>query len=260
MTLTIQSGAENLSQQVTTSLDEFGVVVIEGILDESILERAKRALELCTAEDESLGRLMRGSLYDPDKLNIRIINLPGRDVVFRDILELPEVRIAVSAWLGNDVRLSNFSSNTTSPGAGAMDLHVDQNNIPAPWPPYPCGLNLAFALDDFTPQNATRYIVKSHRLSQHRDSRGAHPDAIPAEAGAGSVILMDGRVQHQTGPNIGTTHRRGLFAYFIRSFLAPQFPWHRGIAPELAAELNPWLRELMGFGSAGGLKETSDAV
>src|SRR6266508_5480032 len=70
-----------------------------------------------------------------------------------------------------------------------------------------------------------------------------------------SAILMEGRVFHQTGPNIGTTTRAGAFAYFVRSFLAPQFEWHRGIPRDLRADLSPWLRKILGFGQSGGIAE-----
>jgi ectoine hydroxylase-related dioxygenase (phytanoyl-CoA dioxygenase family) len=182
--------------------------------------------------------------------------------VFREMLELAAVRAVVTGWLGDSVRLSNFSSNTTLPGAGAMALHADQNNIPAPWPPYPCALNVGFALDPFTEQNATRYIPGSHNNDRQPAWDSAQPRAVPVCAPAGGLILMEGRVFHQTGPNTGTTTRAGAFAYFVRSFLAPQFEWHRGIPRDLRDELSPWLREILGFGQSGGIAEfiPSEAV
>jgi ectoine hydroxylase-related dioxygenase (phytanoyl-CoA dioxygenase family) len=133
-----------------------------------------------------------------------------------------------------------------------MALHADQNPIPAPWPPYPCTVNVAFAIDAFTPDNATRYMPGTHRESGPPAWEGTHPDAVPLCGPAGSMIFMEGRIYHQTGHNIGTASRSGAFAFFARSFLAPQFEWHRGIPREMRAALSPWLRELMGFGQSGG--------
>jgi ectoine hydroxylase-related dioxygenase (phytanoyl-CoA dioxygenase family) len=243
---------EELAQQVCAALQEDGVVVVEDAIGPDMIAHAKSALELGAHEDEANGFQVRGSAYDPDELNIRVRSLPAKDAVFRDMLELPALRAAVTGWLGDNVRLSNFTSNTTLPGAGAMALHADQNNIPAPWPPYPCTLNVAFALDDFTPDNATRYMPGTHRESGPPAWEGTHPDAVPLCGRAGSMIFMEGRTYHQTGHNTGTTPRSGAFAFFAHSFLAPQFEWHRAVPRELRATLSPWLREIMGFGQSGG--------
>jgi ectoine hydroxylase-related dioxygenase (phytanoyl-CoA dioxygenase family) len=251
----VTGSADDLGEQVKRGLTEDGVVVVTDVLDAALVARAKAALERGAAEDEARGFQVRGSAYDPDELNIRVGNLPGKDVVFREVLELPALRTSVTAWLGDNVRLSNFSSNTTLPGAGAMALHADQNNIPAPWPPYPCSVNVAFTFDDFTESNATRYMPSSHCESGPPAWQGTHPDAVPACAPAGSLILMEGRLHHQTGHNTGTTSRAAAFAYFVRPFLALQFEWHRGIPRDLRSQLSPWLREILGFGAAGGVTE-----
>jgi ectoine hydroxylase-related dioxygenase (phytanoyl-CoA dioxygenase family) len=255
MTRPLIANDTDLVERVRSALAQDGVAVVEDVLDPSTVARAKEALERGAAEDEARGIQVRGSAYDPDDLNIRVGNLPRKDPVFRDMLELAAVKAVVGGWLGNSIRLSNFSSNTTLPGAGAMALHADQNNIPAPWPPYPCALNVGFALDPFTEENATRYIPGSHNNDRQPAWDSSHPSAVPVCAPAGSVILMEGRVFHQTGPNTGTATRAGAFAYFVRSFLAPQFEWHRGIPRDLRAELSPWLREILGFGQSGGTAE-----
>jgi hypothetical protein len=242
----------DLAQRVCAALDADGVAVVEDAIGPDMIARAKLALERGAREDEANGFQVRGSAYDPDDLNIRVGNLPGKDAVFREMLELPALRTAVTGWLGDSVRLSNFSSNTTLPGAGAMALHADQNPIPAPWPPYPCTLNVAFAIDAFTVDNATRYMPGTHRESSPPAWEGAHPDAIPLCGPAGAMIFMEGRIYHQTGHNTGNSPRSGAFAFFARSFLAPQFEWHRGIPRDMRAILSPWLRELMGFAQSGG--------
>ncbi|BBZ25795.1 hypothetical protein MMAD_00900 [Mycolicibacterium madagascariense] len=242
----------DVGQRVCAALEADGVVVVEGAIDSDMIARAKEALERGAREDEAHGFQVRGSAYDPDELNVRVRNLPGKDAVFREMLELPALRAVVTGWLGDSVRLSNFTSNTTLPGAGAMALHADQNPIPAPWPPYPCTVNVAFALDDFTPDNATRYVPGTHRESGPPAWHGTHPGAVPLCGPAGSMMFMEGRIHHQTGANTGTTPRSGAFAFFARSFLAPQFEWHRGILQDLRATLSPWLREIMGFGQSGG--------
>src|SRR6266540_1199560 len=197
MTRRLTATDSDLVERVRSALARDGVAVVEGVLHPSAVRRAKEALERGAAEDEARGIEVRGSAYDPDELNIRVGNLPGKDAVFREMLELAAVRGVVTGWLGDSVRLSNFSSNTTLPGAGAMALHADQNNIPAPWPTYPCALNVGFALDPFTEQNATRYIPGSHNNDRQPAWDSAQPTAVPVCAPAGGLILMEVRVFHQ---------------------------------------------------------------
>ena len=80
--------------------------------------------------------------------------------------------------------------------------------------------------------------------------------AKPAAAAEPSEWVI-GVTQEPTAldPNTGTTTRAGAFAYFVRSFLAPQFEWHRGIPRDLRADLSPWLRKILGFGQSGGIAE-----
>jgi ectoine hydroxylase-related dioxygenase (phytanoyl-CoA dioxygenase family) len=61
---------------------------------------------------------------------------------------------------------------------------------------------------------------------------------------------MDARVWHQTGPNHSADQTRaGLFAYYVRPFIRPQWNWYQTVTPELLATLDAEMREMLGFGS-----------
>lgn len=50
---------------------------------------------------------------------------------------------------------------------------------------------------------------------------------VPIECSAGSIFVMDGRVWHQTGTNTTADQTRaGLFAYYVRPFIRPQWNWY----------------------------------
>jgi ectoine hydroxylase-related dioxygenase (phytanoyl-CoA dioxygenase family) len=60
---------------------------------------------------------------------------------------------------------------------------------------------------------------------------------------------MDARVWHQTGANTSRSQTRaGLFAYYIRGFLRPQWNWDRTLKPEVLRSATPLLKSLLGFG------------
>src|SRR5512134_2796271 len=61
---------------------------------------------------------------------------------------------------------------------------------------------------------------------------------------------MDARIWHQTGPNrTADVTRAGLFAYYVRPFIRPQWNWYQTVTPELLERLSPQMREMLGFGS-----------
>ena len=43
--------------------------------------------------------------------------------------------------------------------------------------------------------------------------------------------------------------RAGLFAYYVRPFIRPQWNWTQTVTPELLQRLSPTMREMLGFGS-----------
>lgn len=248
MSLNMQMPSRDLLNGIGRSLKNDGIAVIPNALDQESIACVNAEFERIAAEDDLEGRLIRGSSFDPDKLNIRLTNLPGRGQIFREILEHPLVVQAVEVALGPLFRLSNFTANITTPGAGAMSIHSDQNYIPEPWPIYPVSVNVGFALDEFTDLNATRFVPGTHRTYGPPVWDSTQLSTVPICAPAGSMFLMDGRLWHQTGANRSKGNRAAMFAYFTLPFIVPQAPWHNQIEPELQQRLSPYLLELLHFG------------
>jgi ectoine hydroxylase-related dioxygenase (phytanoyl-CoA dioxygenase family) len=230
-------------------LDRDGLCVIEGVLDAAGIERVRKALHDGVAHDEAQGVPLRGFPFDPDTHNLRVFDLIGKDPVFVELVEHPLALELVRHVIGASFLLSNFSANVTAPGSGAMGMHADQGYVPAPWPPYPMAINVAWTLDDFTEANgATRFVPLSHKKDHGPDASAGN--AIPIECPAGSIFVMDARVWHQTGPNRTTDQTRaGLFAYYIRPFLRPQWNWYLTMKPEILERMSPLMREMLGFGT-----------
>lgn len=239
------------AERARESLSRHGLAIIEGVLDAGQVRQVREALERGIAADRARGTPLSGFAFDPDHRNTRVFDLIGKDQVFRDLVQHELAVALVRHLLGGKFLLSNFSANITAPGSGAMGMHADQGYVPAPWPPYPLAVNVAWALDDFTVENgATRYVPGSHRSDRGPDPSGEHPQAVPIECPAGSIFVMDGRVWHQTGANVSAgSHRAGLFAYYVRPFLRPQWNWHLTLDPRLVAQASPLLREMLGYGS-----------
>ena len=242
-------------------LKQHGLVIIESVLDQVGLARVRDAVKRGVESDRKADIQLQGFAFDPDDRNIRLFDLVSKDRTFRDLVEHPIAVDLASFWLGDNFLLSNFSGNITAPGSGAMNMHADAGYMPVPWPPYPIALNIAWDIDDFRADNgATRYVPGSYHMQHGPDYAGS--DAIPIvretrpiQCKADSVFVMDGRVWHQTGPNTSKDQTRtGLFAYYTRSFIRPQFNWFATVPDEVLQESSPRLREMLGFGSNDSAK------
>ena len=116
-------------------------------------------------------------------------------------------------------------------------------------------MNVAWILDDFTEEvGATRIVPGSYHyqrnpgLSDTDAETGVGRNTVPVEAPAGSIFVMDGKVWHQTGPNVSKNKTRtGLFAYYIKPFIKPQYDWTRAIDAADLEDASPLLKHMLGF-------------
>jgi len=230
-------------------LKETGLGVIRGVLNAVELQRVRDAVDRAIDEDRRKGVPVEGFAFDPDDRNVRLFDLVNKDAVFRELVEHPLAMTMVRETIGDSILLSNFSGNRTAPGSGAMGMHSDQGYVPGPWHE-PMAFNVAWAIDDFTAENgATRFVPGSH-LKGHGPSPEDSALTAPIECPAGSIFLLDGRTWHQTGANTSADQTRiGLFAYYIKGFLRPQWNWYTTMRPEVLAGASEQLREMLGYGS-----------
>lgn len=227
-------------------LHDHGVAILEGALDASetadVRARLLRAAEL----SEARGFPTTNYEFDPDGRNVRVFMLFNLDPIFLDLIVRPLARTFVHAALGEQFAISNFSANVLGPGAGSMVLHADQGYATEPWPPVPLAVNVGWLLDDFTEEvGATRYVPGSH-LHGHNPDPGTTYESVSVEAPAGTLLVMDGRVWHQSGINRTTDrHRAALFGYYVRPWIRPQVNWNVFLDPEVAASLDAEMLDLL---------------
>jgi len=226
-------------------LDEAGVAVISGVLDPAATADVRARLLDAADRSDAVGIPTRGYAFDFDEKNRRVFLLFAWDAVFIELIRHPLALRFVKRTIG-DFLISNFSANITGPGAGGMYLHADQYYVPQPWGPAPFAVNVAWMLDDFTDDNgATRVMPGSHRALPDFT---ASIDTVPVEGPAGSIMVMDGRLWHQTGENrTASTHRAALFGYYVQPWIRPQMNWNAVLAPEVAASFDPAFREMLGL-------------
>jgi len=258
------AGEPRLSADAVTRLAEEGWCTVPDVITP---EAAGRAVERLWATVEANAR--EGySCFLPDidlnPCNVRILNPIIADPLFRDLVEHPAALEAAGAVVGPDLILANYTANIARPGARSMALHSDLAFIlPEPWL-HPWSVNVIWCLTDAHPDNgATRYIPRSHLWHSRADVPGDAADRlVPFAAKAGSIVVMDGRIWHTSGPNVTPDEDRVLlFGYYSISFLRPMINWSAVIPAEVQAGLSPRLRQLLGldaFANTSNVDEQGD--
>jgi len=236
------------------NLRTHGLTIFPGLLEGRSLQRARDALYRAAEEDEARGRQQAFSLdYAQDRSNRRVWNVLSRDPIFEDLAFHPDALAYVKGVLGWPALLGNLSANITGPGGGEMVLHADQIFVPEPWAPEPQGLNIAWCLDDFRESNrATRFVPGSHRLNRPPRGQEGVTEARPLEAPAGSAVIFESRVWHQTGNNRTLDeHRAGVFAWYTKPIYRPQENWFLSLRPEVREFASEEALVLLGYRAEG---------
>ena len=225
-------------------LAEQGFCLLEGLLPaERVAELRGRLVDQAAAE------IVDGTDYVYENgANQRVWTLLNKGEVFVELALDPTVLGLMEELLGPGFLLSNIDANIAGPGGQPMFLHADQSFVPPPWPRYPLVANAMWMLDDFTADNgATRLVPGSHLRGEGPDY-GSQPATVPVTGPAGTAMVFDGRLWHQTGPNTTASERRhGILAYYCRPFMRQQENWFLSIDPAVLERAPARLRQLLGY-------------
>jgi ectoine hydroxylase-related dioxygenase (phytanoyl-CoA dioxygenase family) len=245
---------------VIADLERDGHSVIPAVLGPDEVAHAVERLWAASAESQRRGIPAHIPQLDPNASNVRVFDLVDLDPLFVQLLEHPVADAVVSAFLGPDHIVSNFTANIARPGSGSMFVHSDQSLVvPEPWL-HPWALNVIWCLSDVRADNgATRFVPGSHRFATRDDLPPDLDDRlVPFDAPAGSIVVMEGRVWHTSGANVTADEDRPLlFAYYTKPFLRPQWNFTAALRPEVQASLSPTMRYRLGLDVAANLGAVS---
>ena len=239
--MTMQTTTIDLAS-AKADLDTQGFYLIEGALSAEQLAVARSRLLDQAAQERAEGW---GLSYDRDSQAVQ--NLLNKGAVFADLALARPVLDLIEHLLGTEVLLSSITANIVGPGTKAQTLHADQAIVPAPWPG-PWVANVAWMLDDFTPENgATCIVAGTHLTNTNPDYTKPLPKASPVIAPAGTAMVFDGRLWHGAGENTSTARRHAIFAYYCAPFLRQQENMFLSLGREVVENAPPELRKLLGY-------------
>jgi ectoine hydroxylase-related dioxygenase (phytanoyl-CoA dioxygenase family) len=230
----------------TSDLDEYGYCLLAcPISEERFRTLRDRLAEVMRAEREN------GTAFIYDSDNQRVFSLLNKGTEFEEVVQNETVFAVMEHVLGYNFMLSSTHANVAGPGGTSMNLHADQTFARPPWPPYALVANSMWMLDDFTAENgATRIVPGSHRWNRQPDylTGEGNTATVPVCGPAGSVMVFDGRLWHQTGQNTTRSdYRRGILNYYCRGYVRQQQNFFIGLDPAVLDRASPRMRRLLGW-------------
>lgn len=232
------------------NLRDYGLTIVPEVLTGEVLEATREALYREIAWDRRSRRHVPHPFDADQSANVRVWNLVSKDPLFEDLATHPLVLAYVREVIGWPARLSTLSGNINYPGAKACVLHADQIWAPEPWPTKgPLGINFGWCIDDFTRENGgTRVIPGSHRLNRLPRDGDNGQDMVSVEAKAGSLIIFESRLWHQTGDNVTSdVTRAAIFGFYQKPLYMPAENWYLQTKPEVIQHASEELLTLLGF-------------
>jgi hypothetical protein len=177
------------------------------------------------------------------------------DQIFERVMTHPVKKALMTHMLGEGHRLAisdawiKWQTPDSWEGDATTGFHTDQSIVPSPWNwQTPHIANMNWCLTDYTKEDgALAYVPGSHHEQRSPGLGEALPQAVPAEAPAGSLIMFNGGLWHgsyrKTTPGLRVT----ILGQHCRPYILP-FQDFKGKIPEkmYSASLDPvYLRSLM---------------
>ena len=194
------------------------------------------------------------NLFDRDRSQY-VRNLPVKTDLAHHLVEHPEIHGLACRMLGDDCVIGDISATSIGPQTTGGSWHLDNplTQMPEPLPDFPLGIQVAWMVDDFTPQNgATRVVPRSHLTrSKPTWARGDHEDEVALTAPAGSAAIWLGSTWHRAGPNSTDLPRRAVISFYQCGWIKPFSEYRGAITAEMAERMSPTVRFLYGLSAYG---------
>ncbi|KAK7943846.1 uncharacterized protein PG986_012959 [Apiospora aurea] len=204
-------------EQVKRDIEEFGYGLAKNVLSpEQVAIMRKAVVEQAAGERKAGIAQVDGG---PDGPNQRLWTLINKGDDFLDLLNHPIIDEFIPWALGEHAIITTYTANIARPGNVPMQLHTDQVAVQPPIRDIAFGMNILFYLEDVTEKNGATRVYPGSHLGQIFTVEGS----APAEAPAGTALIVDSRIWHATGPNREEAGERPLILlFFMRSFIRQQ--------------------------------------
>ncbi len=175
-------------------MEELGFTVIDDVAPDDFIDRLRAAVreEALRHKGDYFGITSHGASCD--------MLLDRENSVFGEAVTNAKVLAMIEYMCGRNALVSQVSGSVRFQGATAMEVHCDQDWMPAPMPEHNALITACWYTDDITEAGAgaTKVIPGTHRLRRQPSAAEsqAQQGAEPILCRKGSVGLWDGRLWH----------------------------------------------------------------
>jgi hypothetical protein len=241
--------SETSVAEILNVLDDDAAVIIENVISIDTVETLKGELvpylsKEVFGRDEFTGFSTK-----------RIGALIARSNTCRDLALNPLVINVAKQYLepfADGYQLHFTSAVSIGPSETKQVLHRDRGiwggYLPRKIEPL---MSTIWAVTEFTRDNgATQIVPGSHKWEKER--KPDDTEIAYAEMNPGSVLLYTGTVLHGGGANKTASEiRTGVFLHYALNWLRQEENQYLSCPPEIAKELSPELRSLIGYAKGG---------
>jgi ectoine hydroxylase-related dioxygenase (phytanoyl-CoA dioxygenase family) len=235
--------------QTLEHLRFFGYGVVEGVLDDALIEETRKAMYDAQKQiREDVGEARLENAGELGVLRLMLAYNPH----FTRFLELEPVLAVVDATvsetailhLQNGLILPSFDPGET-PDVFQLRFHRD---FPRILNGYLMSVNTFFAIDEFRPDNgATIVVPATHQREPIPSEDFLERHALPVECPAGSMIVFDSTLLHAAGENVSGRDRLAINQQFTRSYIKQQVDYVRALGDERILEQKDRTQQLLGW-------------
>ena len=241
--------SETSVAEILNVLDDDAAVIIENVVSKDTVETLQSELVPYLSK-EVFGRDEFTGLSTK-----RVGALIARSNTCRDLALNPLVTDVAKQYLepfADGYQLHFTSAVSIGPSETKQVLHRDRGiwggYLPRKIEPL---MSTIWAVTEFTRDNgATQVVPGSHKWEKEREPVDA--EIAYAEMNPGSVLLYTGTVLHGGGANKTASEiRTGVFLHYALNWLRQEENQYLSCPPEIAKELSPELRSLIGYAKGG---------
>lgn len=237
-------------ETVCTALEHDGAVILDQRLDADVLRAVEADLAPFVASTAEGRNDFSG--FQTRRIGALMARSPAcRGLALDPLVNATSARFLAEHADGYQLHFTQAIS--IGPGESEQPLHRDRGV----WGGYvprriETQLSTVWAVGAFTADNgATRVVPGSHCWPKEREPEPR--EVVAAEMEPGSVLLYSGTVLHGGGANRTEQRRLGVLLHYTLDWLRQEENQYLSCPPEIARELPPELRALMGYRQASAL-------
>lgn len=227
--------------QFAHAIETDGYVIVENVLDEDFVRRAKKELEEAIHAENAY----HGTEEHPGYGMVLLCSLYGG--TFWELFDNPRLTTPFEWVLGEGCTVYAYTSTSMPPHKSNFSNRV-HTDCPRVIPGYVTNMGATIALDDFTEDNgATWYLPASQQRVDQPGEDEFFSNAIRFVAPAGSVCFFNARLWHYGAPNTTDRWRHGLSINMARPWMKQRIDIPRAMEDMDVSEMSQVAAQKLGF-------------